>query len=171
MVMLLIALLLVFQLSKLIYFFVDLILTGNVTDTNFVWESGKEIEHIVAYLISGIIGISISWMVGTFIWTSSWNLSKEFLNLFIPNDKLLSKQTSPLEILSAIYKTDNAQVDITPVARQMVLNNKLKIRASNELAGDPDPGVAKILIISYRIGRKTSEIKAGEGDTVSIPEL
>ncbi len=161
--------LIVFQIWKLCYFIFVLPLTGSVTDQNFYWESGKEAEHLIAYFISGVIALIIMWILSTFIWTSSWDLTKEFFNLFLSKNKLLRKQQFQLEIMSAIYKTAKAEIDVTPIVREMVSNNKLNIRASNELAGDPDPGVAKHLIINYRYENKPLKIRISEGETIEIP--
>lgn len=161
----------IFQFSKLIYFIILLPLKGNINDKNFEWESGYELQHILSYFISTTIGLSLFWIISTFLWTSSWNKTKEFLNLFLPKGKLLSKQQSPLEILSAIYKTSQKEIDVTPAVRQRVIDNKLTITASNEIAGDPDPGVVKTLVINYRIGRKSSEARITEGNTATIPEM
>ena len=163
------AIVIIFQLAKFLYFIILLSLKGSITDTNFGWESGYEFQHIVSYFISTAIGLSLFWIISSFLWTSSFNKAKDFLNLFLPKGKLLSKQQSPLEILSAIYKTSQKEIDVTPAVRQRVVDNKLTIMSSNEIAGDPDPGVVKTLVINYRIGRNNSEVKVTEGDTLTIP--
>jgi hypothetical protein len=66
--------------------------------------------------------------------------------------------------------TERKSVDVTQVLKKMIANNKLVVRASNALAGDPDPGVVKTLKISYRIGRKTRSVTIREGEEISIPE-
>lgn len=159
----------IFQLAKLVYGIVLLPLQGSIDYDNFIWKDGFEIEHITAYFLSGVFGVILCWILFTFIWTSSWNMSKEFFNLFLPKSKLLVKDKPPLEILSALYWTAEKHVDVTGTATKMIVDNKLTIKAANELFGDPNPGVAKVLIINYRIGKRTSEVRVGEGETISIP--
>jgi hypothetical protein len=161
--------LIIFKLSDLIYFLLILPFKGQVDDTNYIWENGKEWQHIAAYFISAAFGLSIFWIVSSALWTSSWNTAKEFFNLFLPKNKILLKQESPLEILNATYKTTYAEIEVTPIARQRVTNNKLTITASNDLAGDPHPGAAKTLVINYRIGRKIYSVEVNEGNTITIP--
>ncbi|MBA4260076.1 MAG: hypothetical protein C0446_13005 [Chitinophaga sp.] len=162
---------LIFKISELIYFFLLLPFKEKVEDNNYVWENGKQIHHIVAYFISGTVGLSLFWLMSSTVWTSSLNTAKEFLNLFLPKNKIFLKQEPPLEILNATYKTTSAEVDVTQVVRQRVSNNKLIIIANNDLAGDPHPGVPKTLKLNYRVGNKSFSIQANEGDTVIIPEI
>lgn len=56
-----------------------------------------------------------------------------------------------LEIIKAIYGTQKAEYDVTEELNNRIVDNKLEIVASNEIAGDPDPGTEKKLIIQYRI--------------------
>jgi hypothetical protein len=159
----------IFRLAEFVYFILLLSTKHQIDDSNYVWETGKEWQHLVSYFVSGSIALSLLWIMCSFVWTSSWNLAKEFFNLFLPKNKLFIRQESPLEILNATYKTTYNQIDITQLARQMISQNKLTIKASNELAGDPHPGAVKALIINYRIGQKTFESQVTEGETLSIP--
>ena len=160
----------VYRLSVLLYATTLVLLDADTSERHFIWEDRRELSHLFAYFISITFGLSILWIFVSFIWTSSLNSTKEFFNLFLPKHKLLIKQKFSLEILSAVYKTDKKQIDVTPIVRQRVSENSLTIRASNELAGDPDPGIVKSLIIYYRIGQKERQITANEGDTITIPE-
>jgi len=66
----------------------------------------------------------------------------------------------PLEIIKAIYGTVNKFIDVTTKLNEQVKNNKLSIKASNNIAGDPDVGVPKRLTINYKIngiGRNTKK--------------
>jgi len=152
-------------------FFYRLILPlfKNVSETNLYWEKNKEIQHVLAYFITISIFLSITWILITFIWTSSWNLAKDYFNLFLPKNKLLLKREPLLEILNATYGTEQKQLDVTDILRQMVIKNSLTVTASNKLAGDPHYGEGKKLIISYRIGQKNYKSEILEHETMTIP--
>jgi len=136
---------------------------------NLYWEKGKEIQHILTYFITIAIFLSIAWILVTFIWSSSWNLAKDYVNLFLPKNKLLLKQEPVLEIMNATYRTDQKQLDVTDILRQMTDKNSLTVTASNKLAGDPHHGVGKKLIISYRVGQKNYMSDILEHETITIP--
>ncbi|MCD9019150.1 PIN-like domain-containing protein [Parachryseolinea silvisoli] len=77
-----------------------------------------------------------------------------------------------LEIVSAKYGTlaTDKLIDVTDLLVSKIANNRLTIRASNDLAGDPDPGVIKVLQIFYRIGQAQIQLAViTEGETVTIP--
>lgn len=159
-----------YGLTNLIYFIFLLFLKGNVHDTNAYWENGKEFQHILAYFTSYSIGLSIAWIICSFIWTSSWNFAKEFINLFLPKNKILLRQAPVLEITNATYGSQQKQIDVTQTLRQMIANDKLTIKASNDIWGDPHFGAAKSLVINYRLGQKTRQTVILEGVTHTIPD-
>jgi len=161
------ALFLIYTLTDIIYGFMILVFKGN--ETSYYWENGKEIGHLLAYFISYTFGISIAWMICTIIWTSSLNHAKDFINLFLPGNKLLLKQTPNLEILNASYGSDDQKIDVTPILRQMITKNQLTVKVSNEIAGDPHNGVVKKLDINYRIGQKIDTRSGLEGAIITIP--
>lgn len=169
MAIIIIFLTLLYGLIYAFYFFFILILKGNVSAEHPLnWENGKEFQHILAYFVSSSIGLSVAWMLCSFLWTSSWNLTKEFINLFLPKNKIMTKQALLLEITNAVYGSSLKQIDVTQTLRRMVANNTLTIKASNDIAGDPDYGVAKALTINYRIGQKVKEIVINEGETQTL---
>lgn len=167
--LILLAIIIVYNLSVFIYYFLLLTFKGQIDNENALWEKEEAFAHISAYFISGAFGLSILWMLSSLIWTSSLNTSKEFLNLFLPKNKLFIKQEPVLEILNATYKTNSAELEVTQILRGMIQNNKLTITANNEIAGDPHPGVPKTLVIKYRIGLENYSIEIKEGDTLTIP--
>lgn len=77
-----------------------------------------------------------------------------------------------LEILHATYGSNelDKQIDVTSILRSQILNNKLTITSSNDIAGDPQYGVLKELVIAYRIGKEEFKITIIEGATETIPE-
>lgn len=76
-----------------------------------------------------------------------------------------------LEIVSAQYGTaPDKLIDVTELVVSRIVNNRLTIRASNDLAGDPNPGVVKSLSILYRIGQRQIQATIVEGATHTIPD-
>jgi hypothetical protein len=90
----------------------------------------------------------------------------------LPSISFENIHKSPLEIISAIYGSPQAekQIDVTAIVKGLIVNNKLTIRASNDIAGDPDLGVLKNLTILYRIGERQVQATIIEGATHTIPE-
>ena len=60
-----------------------------------------------------------------------------------------------IQIVKAIYGTSKKAVDVTNELINKIENEELHIIASNDIAGDPDPGILKVLKITYRIKGKT----------------
>jgi hypothetical protein len=135
-----------------------------------LWESGKEVQHLLSYFASTIIGLSILWIIGTIIWTSSFKYALDFFNVLLPGKPFrLKLQLNPkLDILSAIYGSDTNVVDLTETLRQMIKDEKLKVVANNSLGGDPHPGVVKKLKLTYRKGLLPKTIEVVEGGTIEI---
>jgi hypothetical protein len=159
----------VFHLWKLIFFVCLQIINGNIVNL-YYWESGFEIAYILSYIITLSLILPFIWILGTLIWTSSFNLTKDFINLFLPENKLLKKFKPQLEIIKATYESPQKSIDITAIVKQMVVNNTLSIKASNQLAGDPHVGVGKKLIIDYKYEDQPKTVEVIEGSKIVIPE-
>lgn len=76
---------------------------------------------------------------------------------------------SQLEILRAIYWTDNSRVDVTDELRDRVRGDSLKAIASNNLKGDPEQGQVKNLTVVYRYEGVTFTNQFREGALVVLP--
>ncbi|WP_440133944.1 PIN-like domain-containing protein [Chitinophaga sancti] len=78
----------------------------------------------------------------------------------------------PLEILNARYSATNSDkvFDVTFALRELIVDNKLTIKSSNDIAGDPEYGVLKELTINYRINDRDFTIIIPEGNTETIPQ-
>ena len=154
----------VFYLSYGIYL---IILTVTKFDgSNIFWEKEHPFPHIIAYFISGIIGISLLWLAATIIWTGSLKYVK---NLWDSTKlkSLFSEFSTDKELIieKAIYQAiPGTSFDVTLIVQKMVINNSLIITSSNSLAGDPLKDTIKNLIIDYKFGKR-NEIK-----TVIVPE-
>lgn len=148
----------------LIYFFILLVVKGYLTQGSDYWENGKEFQHIFSYSLTMTLTLPVFWIIGTTIWTSSFERTVGLINLILPKSAKINteryKNKAMLEIISAIYKTDNDHsIDITEQVKKMVSSDKLEITANNDLGGDPHVGFHKNLIIDYRInGVEKTEI-------------
>jgi hypothetical protein len=162
---------LIVYLSNYIYGFLIILLKCSTDVNQYYWEKGKELRHILSYFVTSAFCLPIAWIFITLIWTSSFNLTKDFINLFLPKNKILLKQAPLLEISNATYGTTNKKIDVTQTLRQMIHDNKLTVTASNEIAGDPEWGVVKDLVINYKIGNTVKKITINEGINVTLPEL
>jgi len=74
-----------------------------------------------------------------------------------------------LEILSGVYGTPEKQIDITDLLKKKVIDEKLKIKVSNEIGGDPDYGKQKKLTIKYKYRGEEIEKSFIENEEMEIP--
>ncbi len=74
-----------------------------------------------------------------------------------------------LVVRSALYGARGKIVDVTKVLRRLVEGGSLRARATNELAGDPLPGITKDLIIEYEIAGRRFVRTIREGLPVRLP--
>jgi hypothetical protein len=77
--------------------------------------------------------------------------------------------SAPLEILEASYGTDRTNLDVSAELNDRVQGASLKTIAGNQLAGDPDYGHTKDLIVVYRFGGQILTNQFHEGDMVVLP--
>ncbi|MCS7306867.1 MAG: HEAT repeat domain-containing protein [Thermoguttaceae bacterium] len=75
-----------------------------------------------------------------------------------------------LIIQKARYGKGDQWVDVTEKLSAAISNNTLKITASNELAGDPAPGIVKQLEITYQLGDQTRTVVVPEGQAIELGE-
>ena len=61
-------------------------------------------------------------------------------------------------------------VDVTDLVRRSVKAGSRRIRAGNELAGDPAPMTEKELKIDYRVGSEAKSVRVEEHKSVELPE-
>jgi hypothetical protein len=95
---------------------------------------------------------------------SSFSSVKTFIdNLFT------AKQTSNLKIISALYGKNDKYFDITDKLNNLISNNKLSISVTNNIAGDPNVGVGKELILVYSYGTEIFRIKKLENELLELP--
>lgn len=84
-------------------------------------------------------------------------------------EKMFPKQNpSSLKIVKAIYGTPEKSIDLTKELTEKIIDGRLEIKVSNEIAGDPTPGTKKTLTIDYIKNGKTSNLTLNEGDELKI---
>jgi hypothetical protein len=76
---------------------------------------------------------------------------------------------SKLQILRAVYGTDNAQLDVTDELQDRIRGDQLKAIASNNIKGDPEFGQVKHLTIEYSYGGVTFTNQFTENAFVQLP--
>ena len=74
-----------------------------------------------------------------------------------------------LVIESAYYGVEGRIVDVTRELASRVTGGRLTTRAGNELYGDPAPGVAKSLTVTYVWNGERRTRTVGEGETLTLP--
>ena len=74
-----------------------------------------------------------------------------------------------LEILEATYSTPRVSLDVTQELKDSIQRNKINILASNEIKGDPEPGIVKKLKVKYNYGDEPFEKEVGVGQRLILP--
>lgn len=72
-------------------------------------------------------------------------------------------------ILSASYATTKASFNVKEKLDAMIEDNRLRVKASNDIAGDPDRGTHKELRIKYKVNEQILERTYNEGELVDLP--
>ncbi len=75
-----------------------------------------------------------------------------------------------LTIQKARYGKGDQWVDVTEKVAAAISNNTLTLTASNDLAGDPAPGVVKQLEITYQLGDQSRTVVVPENESIQIGE-
>jgi hypothetical protein len=164
---------LIYALYEIPYGLTLVILKGKTG--NFYWEEGKEIQHILAYLVTTLLLIVPYGLLSMSVFTASLYYPKLFLKnilggYFHPDLSMYKRHVS-LEIVEAVYGSPSHNIDVTAILRSMVDAGKLRVFVTNSLAGDPHYGVVKTLRIRYRLGDETEKTMVKtEGELLEIPE-
>ena len=159
-----------FQLWKIIYVFSSILFVSEISSTTFYWNDNYPFFCILSYGVSIILTAILYWLTITIIWTSSFEHVIDFINIWIPRKiRIKKKDNNKLEIVDAKYGIEGHFVDVTEILNKMIVNNKLAIIASNELAGDPIEGTVKELKIKYKINNyETKELSIVENESATI---
>lgn len=82
----------------------------------------------------------------------------------------IEEKSEKLHILEACYGSKpNNIINVTEKLNEKIRNNKLSFKVSNDIAGDPDPGIIKSLDIKYQISDKIIEKTFKENEEVNLP--
>ncbi len=78
---------------------------------------------------------------------------------------------SALEITSAVYGVlpDGEKVDVTEKVSKRIKDGQLRLEIANTLLSDPAPQKSKTLLVKYKLGGQSLELKVNEGDLLLIP--
>lgn len=87
-------------------------------------------------------------------------------NVGIIIDELLGLR---LELMEAFYGSPNKTIEVTKQLEEKIIDNKLNFIVSNEIAGDPDPGIVKKLRIIWQYSGEVLEKEFDEGQIVNLP--
>lgn len=84
-------------------------------------------------------------------------------------ERMFPKQIpSILKIIKATYGTVDKSIDIAKELTDKIIDGRLEINVTNDIAGDPTPGVKKNLTIEYIKDGKTRTLTLKEGDELKI---
>lgn len=159
-----------YRFWEFIYGFVSIIFNGGSAYQRYYWDDNNIIPYLFSFFTSGLIILILFWLTITIIWTSSFENVIDFINILIPKNVRIKKVAkNKLVIINAQYGINDKYIDVTDKLNQMIIDNKLSILASNELAGDPIIGVPKELRIKYRFNDyEQKEEIAKENETITI---
>ena len=111
----------------------------------------------------------------------SWFSTKNFKSIsaydVVLVDKIKEelKVTAPFEeqdklrVLRADYGADNITIDISEQLNSNIINDKLVIKITNEIAGDPVENFPKKLEIEYSYRGKIDSVAINEGEFLNLP--
>ena len=74
-----------------------------------------------------------------------------------------------LVIHSALYGIKGEGNNITDLLRSQISNGKIKILVSNDLSGNPFPGIKKELTVNYSFDGETHSRTIREGEVLTLP--
>ena len=108
--------------------------------------------------LSYLISLALSFVLGYFIFSKIHNAIRR-----------REVRKRKLEILHATYGKNESQIDITNELNNSVNSNSLNIVLSNNIAGDPCPGIPKIGKIQYQYNGKILQRDYVEGEVIILP--
>ena len=88
----------------------------------------------------------------------------------VQREKPSVSPSGALHISRAYYgTTSDKSKNVTEKLRGMVVDDKLSVKVSNHIDGDPDPGTPKTLKLSYKFNDTKYKKVYKEGDQINIP--
>jgi hypothetical protein len=84
-------------------------------------------------------------------------------------EKMFPKSNhSSLTIIKANYGTAEKSIDLSKELTEKIIDGRLEIKVTNEIAGDPTPGKNKFLIVEFIKDSKTKTLTLKEGDDLIL---
>jgi alpha-L-rhamnosidase len=157
-----------------------------------LWDSGRvssDQSAFVEYAGSPLTSRQVCWWAVR-VWdnkggASAWSASASWeMGLLKPEDwsakwieapKILEEKAvvGPVAIVQAFYEAvdGTGKKDVTSIVSPLVKDNTLSVQVGNDaLGGDPALNHVKQLRVVYTTNGEEHEAKAGEGETLTIPE-
>ena len=100
-------------------------------------------------------------------------LSGVWIFILIISRLLPNKDNQSIEglvILNAQYFTSEHSINVTIPLNNLIIDNKLVVKANDEIGGDPQTSRPKQLTVRYRYRGKIFDKAYSQGDTVTLPE-
>lgn len=113
--------------------------------------------------------MNISFTISVFSITVSLILVGIFLGLLRKFRIKNILNQSKLRIVKATYGTENKNVDITQELNLAIVDDKLNLLLTNNIAGDPDVGIQKIGNIIYKFDGKKFKKEVVENSPINLP--
>jgi hypothetical protein len=135
------------------------------------WSNNHVLGYLISYLLTLTFGILATGLIIKLV------LRISLVRIFAKADLLISKipfvpaksEADALVINDATYGTQKNKIDVTKTLNAMIVNNELTVIASNSLAGDPEPGSPKMLIVAFRYHGIQLTRAAMEGYELKLP--
>lgn len=143
--------------------------------TTFTLPTNNKTPYLVAAIASLIITFILFFVSWIFSKTSQ-NSKSEVLEEMEQMEKKIVKReeessmaSKQLKVLSAIYGTEKKNIDIASELNSLINEDELNVLASNDIAGDPHPGILKEVKIKYIYQGREGEKGFKEGETIKLP--
>ena len=150
-------------------------LGGYSTSEAMYWQAGQAPRYIAAYSASALFFLPALVIFAMSVFTASLYYPKLFLKTisggYIDFQLDIYQQHLVLEIIEATYGSEAHNIDVTNILRSLVESGKLRVFASNRLAGDPHPGVVKMLNVKWRADGPEKQTNVEENKLLEIPSL
>lgn len=146
------------QLTLSLFFF----FAGALVSAGLVFFSGTKNDpvKITLWIASFLTIILLIAFVRNY-----WKFRKIKKKVFLKVDK----HQNNFEILEATYGDSDKIIDVTNKIRAKISENALNITVSNDIFGDPAPGIRKIAKVRYKHDNEIKEISVNEGDQLILP--
>lgn len=120
-------------------------------------------------VVASVLSVAFWWSSGNRDSVSKQNILDEMNSA--EDDIAVREEVEVFNLLSASYGTEKNSFDVTEVLKARITRNSLTVKATNDIAGDPEKGVVKKLKIRYSHLGVSQEIEVSEGQEITIPQF